>query len=301
MTKEKTSLAEGYLIFIRFIIKSRRIIVDYIVPGVLVFVATILSSVFSDVKIFKLKWYIWLAIIAGSALAGYLSGLAKHLESRASEHELDAQYKGTFDNTSKSVFDYYKFSLTAPTSPTAYVEEVLNYINDNVQAILAANAVTDNDLMTTTLLIEIPSVNKKQKTLKLFSFAPTHRLHRITDDISFDDEYKPSKTEIYETGTTLPGAPTAFLAKVMDYIEDINLPKYNNVEYFKNLKFNSFFSIPITENEDGGMKDKVFAVLNVDSPKANHFISYDFIDEKIYPALRPQIALIKLLNKTGKI
>jgi len=297
MVKKKRSSAEKYKLFIAFWKKARKIFVDFIIPGFLVFIATILSSICSAVDLSLLKWYIWVAIVLGSGLAGLVSGAAKHLEAKQSEYELDAQYLGTFANTSKSVFDFYRLLVEPKLTNEDYLIELLNYINDNVKAILDANAVIDNDLMTTTLMIEDYIGQENSKVLKLIAFAPNHHLNRIKGKFPVGNEYKSSKTEKYEPGDTLPGAPTTYWVNLIDYVENIASPKYEKVEYFKDRPYKSFFSVPITENEDGGKQDKVFAVLNVDSPKENHFVSYDFIVDKIYPALRPQIALIKLMHK----
>jgi hypothetical protein len=270
----------------------RPFLLGYGVPFILFVAAALFTTFLREGNLSGLSWEKWLAIGGYSTFASMITGWAKSAEKKKPQNELDTQYKMAFYYASKSIFDYYRLSLIPPLSSTEYLQEILSNIADSVTAILEANSIVDNHLITATVMLERPAENGTPRVLEMVAFGPPNRLNRRRIRLPLTDQYDPERT--------LPGAPTAFLTNIIVYIEDITDPKFANVPFFKNRPYRSVFSVPITDNEDGE-EERPFAVLNVDSPNVNHFVDREFIKDKIYPALRPQIALMKLLRKNGVI
>jgi hypothetical protein len=271
--------------------KVRPFLLGYVVPFVLFVAAALFTTFLREGNFSGLTWAKWLAIVVYSTIASVITGWAKSAEKKKSQNELDTQYKMAFFYASKSIFDYHKLAFIPPLSPSGYLQEILSNIADSVTAILEANSIIDNHLITASVMVECTTANGASKILDMVSFGPPNRLNRRHIKLPLTDKYDPEKT--------LPGAPAAFLTNVIVYIEDINDQKYANISQFKGRPYSSLFSVPITDSEDGE-NEKPFAVLNVDSPNINHFVDLEFIKDKIYPALCPQIALMKLLRKSGK-
>jgi len=93
-----------------------------------------------------------------------------------------------------------------------------------------------------------------------------------------------------------PGGPEAYYSKEITYVDDTKSRKYRR--FFHNPAYDSFISLPILRNEIDG---EIVAIINIDSDIKNQFVSKKFISEKIFPALIPTIALIKVLHKVDNL
>ncbi len=163
----------------------------------------------------------------------------------------------------------------------AYIEDLLFNITEIVRLILEANQIEGNSI--TADLMTISSDHPPQRFLEIVAFGPK-RPGRTNLKLEVSDK------------NPLPGAPTAFVNNVLIYVPNTVDKKHEG--NFQNREYKSFVSIPISNNEADGDQ---FAVLNIDSPQENQFQSEDFFASKIYPALKPSIALLKVLHKIGQI
>jgi hypothetical protein len=92
----------------------------------------------------------------------------------------------------------------------------------------------------------------------------------------------------YEKPT--PGAVEAYIYKKVAYINNTESEKFK--EYIpENRPYKSIISIPIVNK-----KNKVCAIMNIDSSTKDAFISKDFIEKDILDKLKPIISLLLLLK-----
>ena len=204
----------------------------------------------------------------------------KKKEQKNIESELDIQYDMAFRYSSLSCFNLND-ALTNNSNTMAYIEDLLFNITEIVRLILEANQIEGNSI--TADLMTISSDHPPQRFLEIVAFGPK----------------RPGRTNLKLEVTDknpLPGAPTAFVNNVLIYVPNTVDKKHEG--NFQNREYKSFVSIPISNNEADGDQ---FAVLNIDSPQENQFQSEDFFASKIYPALKPSIALLKVLHKIGQI
>lgn len=196
------------------------------------------------------------------------------------ESNLDIQYDMAFRYSSLSNFKFQE-TINNPEQTLPYIESLLFNISEIVRIILEANNIKANTI-TANLMIETHQT-RSQRFLKIFAFGPSRPGRK---------KIKLPLTDV----NPLPGAQTAFTENRIEYIDDITNPIYNGI--FNSKEYKSFVSVPISENEDDGIR---FAILNIDSPVENQFGSKVTFNAKIYPALKPSIALIKVLHKIGRI
>lgn len=204
----------------------------------------------------------------------------KKKEQQAIESNLDIQYDLAFRYSSLSNYKIQDV-LNDSTQILQFIEGLLFNVSEIVRIILEANNIKGTAI-TANLMISTQKDNS-QRFLEIIAFGPS-RPGRKKIKLTLSDK------------DTLPGAATAFIKNKVEYIDDITNPIYKDV--FNSKEYKSFVSIPISENEDDGDR---FAVLNIDSPTVNQFGSKVTFDAKIYPALKPSIALIKVLHKIGRI
>lgn len=214
------------------------------------------------------------------------------LEIREARKELDSQYDYAFSYSSLSVFNLHAVANKGLQPTLRYVEKILDNITEVTRLILEANEIENGKMLTASLMVKQPKneLDLLKCTLKTYAFGP-ERPDRHALDLPFFN----SKEDL-DNANPLPGAPTAFCKERVEYIDNTKDEKYASA--FPNAAYNSFISIPITENESDGA---FFAVLNIDSININQFVDKGFFSVKIYPALKPIIALIKILHKFGQI
>ena len=268
--------------------KILRWFLDIVAPFFIVFFPPSLGLYLrtSDFSLFSF-WNVS-GIVAIAGIITLLQYLVRSAEKRKVKMELDQQYKTAFSLSSQSIYDLHAHIKKATNNGAIpqYISELRLNLSETVKAILEANLIQNNTI-TANLMIEHPSVAGSQRYLEIVAFGPK-RPHREKKNIPLTDKL--------ET-TTKPGAPVSFLSGKTIYTDDTTKPEY--VGLFNTDEYKSFFSIAIRDSDTN--TGKVFAVLNVDSDRVGHFTDIDFINSKIYPALTPGIALIKLLRKTGQI
>lgn len=210
----------------------------------------------------------------------YVSEKAKKKEIREIESKLDIQYDLAFRYSSMSIFTLFDF-LNDRKQTKSCIEDLLFNISEIGRIILEANLIDSSSI--TANLMTVTSNSQSQQYLEIIALAPK----------------RPGRKKIkllLSEKDPLPGAPTSFFNNTVVYISDTT--SQDNKGMFNNKEYKSFVSIPISENDDDGNR---IAILNIDSPIVNQFESEAFFNEKIYPALKPIIALIKVLHKTGRI
>lgn len=208
--------------------------------------------------------------------------------------ELDAQYDYAFKFANYCIFNLHDVIGKEKPDTISYIETLLTNMAQVSIFILDANKIENNSLITASLMVKRPvdEIDLLKCKLEIAAFGPKGRPGRRMRKLPF---YR--NQEDKENDNPLPGAPTAFCKKETVYIEDTTNSVYGGL--FESKEYKSFLSIPITENEtDGG---DVFAVINIDSPYINQFQDLEFFSQKISPALRPFIALIKVLHKINQI
>lgn len=208
--------------------------------------------------------------------------------------ELDVQYDYAFKFANYCIFNLTEIIGKEKPDVISYIEPLLTNIAQISIFILDANKIKNNSLITACLMVKRPIEEKNliKSHLEIIAFGPRGRPGRRMRKLQF---YR--NQEEMEKDNPLPGAPTAFCRRETVYIEDTTNALYGGI--FESKEYKSFISIPITENEtDSG---DVFAVINIDSPYTNQFQDLEFFSQKISPALRPFIALIKVLHKINQI
>jgi hypothetical protein len=218
--------------------------------------------------------------LAVSLINYFVKEKVKKKELREIDSKLDIQYDLAFRYSSMSIFTLFDF-LNDRTQTKSCIEDLLFNVSEIGRIILEANLIDSNSI--TANLMTVTSNSQSQQYLEIIAFSPK----------------RPGRKKIkllLSEKDPLPGAPTSFINNTVVYISDVT--SQENKVKFDNKEYKSFVSIPISENEDDGNR---FAILNIDSPVVNQFESEAFFNEKIYPALKPIIALIKVLHKTGRI
>lgn len=232
---------------------------------------------FSGLTTIRLILIFFVSILA--ALINYeIKEREKKKQLQEIESKLDIQYDMAFRYSSLSIFNLHKTISKAPQIKP-YIEHLLFNVMEIVRLILEANLIEGNTF-TANLMIESPAKDS-QRYLEIIAFGcerPGRKMIKL----------------VLNSNKPLPGAPTAFIKNITVYIANTADQVYNGI--FDSKEYLSFVSIPISENEDDG---NWFAVLNIDSPIKDQFVSDTFFAEKIYPALKPSIALIKLIHKIG--
>jgi len=213
-------------------------------------------------------------------------------EIQEARKELDTQYDLAFGYSSLSVYNLHSAANKGVQPTLRYVEKILDNITEVARLILEANEIQNGKMLTANLMVKRPNTEPDllQCNLKIYAFGPERPDHH-TLEIPF---YK--NAEEKEKGNPLPGAPMAFCKERVQYIADTNDPIYDGA--FPSDAYNCFVSIPIRENDSDG---DIFAVVNIDSINTNQFVDKDFFVNKIFPALKPILSLIKILHKFGQI
>lgn len=271
---------------VRFFFKQKlRILIKNIWPDIVVlwlsFIVLMTGTLvirdegFSGFTVNRLIWILIFSLIT-TLINYYIKEKAKKKEQREIESRLDIQYDMAFRYSSLSIYNLFELFYDRPQTES-YIGDLLFNISEIVRLILEANDIEVDTI--TANIMTVSSKSQSQKYLEILAIGPKRPGRRKRELLL--SENNPS-----------PGAPTAFINNTIVYISDITAQEYKGI--FDNREYKSFVSIPISENEDDGNR---FAILNIDSPIVNQFESEAVFNEKIYPALKPSIALIKVLHK----
>jgi hypothetical protein len=215
----------------------------------------------------------WLGIAGIPIPLTYLAIQNKKSERKRIRTELDFQYEVAFKFAGKAVYDLQNVIIADHLDNHEYLKQLLQYLTYTVESILKENDIESDSLSANIMVPE-------GEGLKILVFGL---------DL-------PNRKIIFlPCNNGLPGAPEAYKTKKITYVKDTSQRIHGGL--FENPEYKSFFSIPITENDNDG---NVFAVINIDSHIKNQFKSYKFISDKIYPALSPIISLMKILYKIDK-
>lgn len=212
----------------------------------------------------------WSSITIGAFLLVALNYLREHVNTWRTDKELQAE-KTIYAIIGGAIEELNEFKCNPSNENPKYVYEILKYVEHAVFVVLKTYSITPNSLSANLMLVENDPLCL---SLKFFGTKLAGR-KRIKIPINLEDP--------------LPGAPEAFVLNKMIYIDNTQNEKYK--PYFDPTKdYRSIISIPIMDSAT----EKVYAVINIDSPEPNQFESKEFIEKKILPKIHTLILLFSL-------
>lgn len=226
-------------------------------------------------------WWQWLIAIAGAFLTTVIFLSIENKAVNARVLDLDFQYETTFEYISLCLESLLPFALSGKMEKDNCIEKMLAYIRSSVLSILDENGIDyhEDSICTNLMVYEGNALH-----LTHFDLDRKDRNYiHLAVDISNPDF----------------GAPQAYCTNTFIYIDDVKRKKYK--KKFIGRPYNSVVSFPLEMTDHVEKRKKVYGVVNIDSKSKKQFVSRNFIEHRIKPALDPFLSMFHVLFFNGKI
>lgn len=239
-------------------------VVTYVLMGASLYVSTLLSLQQDQNMTVRQRW-----IVALGAVCLVVITYGRELVVTSRKNRQIRESKLIYDCIGGAIEQLIEIRRSTPAETRRYVNELLKYTEKIVLLVLREYSIPAGELCANLM------VRREQPDRLELEYFGTFLAGRAKITLGID----PS--------SLIPGAPEACYYRKVMYINNTMSPTYRR--FFDEAKpYRSIISLPI--EEDGS----VFAVLNIDSHIPDQFMSSDFINKKIIPAVSPLVALFRL-------